>query len=231
MPSIEGNIASVLRRVEQAAARAGRDAKAVTLVAVTKTVDARQALEAARAGALDLGESRVQEARSKAAEIGAAVRWHLIGPLQANKAKYCPGLFSLIHSVDRMELFHELSRRAAGAGKTVDCLLQVNLSGEPQKSGCGEDEAEDLVKQASRLPGVKVRGVMTIPPYSEDPEASRPFFRELYSLSRRLDRLGVENVEMSVISAGMTGDFEVAVEEGSTMIRIGSAIFGAREPL
>jgi len=231
MAPIAENIAQVRRRIHLAAVRAGRDPMAITLVAVTKTVTGAAAMEAVRAGVPDLGESRVQEARRKSGQMGLGARWHLIGPLQMNKAKYCPGFFALIHSVDRLELFRELSRRAAAMGEAADCLLQVNLSGETQKSGCRREDAEYIIKEAAMLGGVRIKGLMTIPPHSGDPEDSRPFFRELYSLAHELDGLGVENMEMSVISAGMTGDFEVAVEEGSTMVRIGSAIFGAREPL
>ncbi|MDH5509974.1 MAG: YggS family pyridoxal phosphate-dependent enzyme [Nitrospinota bacterium] len=228
MPVIADNIRKILERIEQAAAKSGRDPKAVELVAVTKTVGADQALEAVLAGMVSLGESRVQEARDKYSVIGPRARWHLIGPLQTNKAKYCPGLFHLIHSVDRMELFRELARQAARKGSVVHCLLQVNLSGEKQKSGCRAEDAERIVKEAALLEGVRIQGLMTVPPYSDDPEESRPYFRELCQLAGRLDALGVENVTMDRISAGMTNDFEVAVEEGATIVRVGSAIFGER---
>jgi len=186
------------------------------------------AKEAIDAGAMDLGESRIQEARRKFDVIGKKVRWHMIGPLQTNKAKYCPGLFSLIHSMDRLELIKELSRRALSSGVVLDGLLQVNVSGEPQKSGCAPDEAESLLKAASCEKGVRIKGLMTIPPYSEDPENSRPFYRALMELKAGLERGGIENVSLDTISAGMTNDFEVAIEEGATMVRVGSAIFGER---
>lgn len=228
MAAITENIREIKKRIARAAAKSGRDPEAVELVAVTKTVGVEAALEALDAGALSLGESRVQEARNKYKAIGSKARWHLIGPLQKNKAKYCPGLFHLVHSVDNLELFIELSRQATRKGNLVRCLLQVNLSGEKQKSGCRAQEAEEIIKEASRLEGVKILGLMTVPPYSDDPEDSRPFFKELYQLSRRMEALGVENVTMDQISAGMTNDFEVAVEEGSTIVRVGSAIFGER---
>jgi len=225
---IADNIKKILGRIEHAAARGGRGPGSVELVAVTKTVDATAAMDAVLGGAVNLGESRVREAREKFRVIGARARWHLIGPLQTNKAKYCPGLFHLIHSADRLELFRELDRQAARKGIVVSCLLQVNLSGERQKSGCRAEDAEGIIKEAALMEGVRIQGLMTVPPYSDDPEDSRPFFRELYQMARRLDSLGVENVTMDRISAGMTNDFEVAVEEGATIVRIGSAIFGER---
>jgi len=228
MPAIADNIKTILGRIAEAARKAGKDPNAVELVAVSKNVGVAAAQEALAAGVSSLGESRVQEAREKFSVIGAGARWHLIGPLQTNKAKYCPGLFSLIHSTDRMELFRELSKRAAAHGAPVQCLLQVNLSGELQKSGCRREQAEVIIKEASRLEGVRILGLMTVPPLAEDPEDSRPYFRELYQLSLELDELGIENVSMGLISAGMTGDYEVAVEEGANIVRIGSAIFGSR---
>ncbi|MGK7345280.1 MAG: YggS family pyridoxal phosphate-dependent enzyme [Candidatus Nitrospinota bacterium M3_3B_026] len=228
MTTIADNIAEVRRRMTAAAARAGRGAAPVRLVAVTKNVDAARAAQAVEAGVEDLGESRVQEARAKSGVIGPGARWHMIGPLQTNKAKYCPGLFTLIHSVDRRELARELARRAEAAGTMLEALLQVNISGERRKSGCAPEEAEDILKSISGEAGLKIKGLMTIPPYSEDPEDSRPFYRALMELRGDLERLGIENVSLDTISAGMTGDFEVAVEEGSTLVRVGTAIFGER---
>lgn len=218
----------VRRRIAEAAKRAGRNAASVKLVAVTKTVSAQLALTAVEAGVVDLGESRTQEAKRKFEVIGGRALWHLIGPLQTNKAKYCPGLFSLIHSLDRMELISELSRRAELAGTVVEGLLQVNISGEESKSGCRPEDAAELLKSASALRGVRMVGLMTIPPFSDDPENSRPVFRALMGLKNELGKMGIENVSLSIISAGMTNDFEVAVEEGSTLVRVGTAIFGSR---
>lgn len=221
-------MAHIRRRIASAAGRAGRDPSSVRLIAVTKTVDVERAAEAISAGVLDLGESRVQEARRKFDVIGAKAQWHMIGPLQTNKAKYCPGLFSLIHSLDRLELMEELSRRSLGEGLVMRGLLQVNLTGETQKGGCRPQDAADILKAASRLPGLRIEGLMTIPRFSDDPEDSRPVFRALLELRADLDRIGIENTGLDEISAGMTGDFEVAVEEGATMVRVGSAIFGER---
>lgn len=228
MSEVAENIKDVRRRIAEAARRVGRDPSSVTLVAVTKTVSAQKALEAVEAGATDLGEARTQEAKRKYEVIGNRAVWHLIGPLQTNKAKYCPGLFSLIHSLDRMELISELSRRAELAGTVVDGLLQVNISGEKQKSGCRPQDAGDILKSASSLRGVRITGLMTIPPACDNPEDSRPVFRSLMELKSELTKIGIENVSLSIVSAGMTNDFEVAVEEGSTLVRVGTAIFGSR---
>lgn len=208
--------------------RAGRDPNEIELVAVTKAVDADKAAEAVDAGLISLGESRVQEARRKYEIIGDRAEWHMIGPLQTNKAKYCPGLFTLIHSVDRLDLLRELDKRAGSLDNITELLLQVNISGEKQKTGCRPENAARLLKEASGLKNVKVSGLMTVPPYNEDPEDSRPYYKELMSLRNDLGALGIERVSLLKISIGMTGDFEVAVEEGATIVRIGSAIFGER---
>jgi hypothetical protein len=228
MNEVAENIMEVRRRISGAASRVSRVPSSVTLVAVTKSVSAQKAIEALSAGVADLGEARTQEARRKYEVIGSRALWHLIGPLQTNKAKYCPGLFSLVHSLDRMELISELSRRAEAVGEVVHGLLQVNISGEKQKSGCKPEDAGDILKAASRLAGVKIVGLMTIPPACDDPEDSRPVYRSLMELKADLMKIGIENVSLSIISAGMTNDFEVAVEEGSTLVRVGTAIFGSR---
>ena len=228
MGEVAENIRSVRRRITEAARRAGTEPSRVKLVAVTKTVSAEKALEAVEAGVADLGEARTQEARRKYEVIGKQAVWHLIGPLQTNKAKYCPGLFSFVHSLDRMELINELSRRSAAVGTVVEGLLQVNVSGEQSKSGCRPEDAGDILKAASALQGVRITGLMTIPPFCDDPEDSRPVYRELIELRNGLEKMGIQNVSLSVISAGMTNDFEVAVEEGSTLVRVGTAIFGSR---
>lgn len=228
MPTVAENIAETRRRIDLAARRAGRDPDEIELVAVTKAVDEVRAAEAVTAGVISLGESRVQEARRKYGIIGARAKWHMIGPLQTNKAKYCPGLFTLIHSVDRPDLLRELDKRAGLARVIIELLVQVNIAGESQKAGCRPEDAGRLLKEASGLPNIKVSGLMTVPPYNEDMEASRPYYKELMSLKNDLDALGIERVLLREISAGMTGDFEIAVEEGATIVRVGSAIFGDR---
>ncbi len=228
MRHIVANIARTRGAIEKAAKRAGRDPGSVELIAVTKTVDVASAVAALDAGVESLGESRVQEARRKCENIGRHAKWHMIGPLQVNKAKYCPGLFYMVHSVDRLELIQQLSRRAVSSGKIVECLLQINVSGEKQKSGCDPVDAVDLLKKAAGFPGIRIRGLMTIPPYAKDPENSRPYYKELYNLKNRFERMNIKGVTMKDLSMGMSGDFEVAVEEGATMVRVGSAIFGPR---
>ena len=228
MTDIALAISSVKNRIADAAARAKRDPDEITLVAVAKTVGAQKAGEAIDAGVLDLGESRVQEAIKKYSVIGKKARFHLIGPLQTNKAKNCPGLFSLVHSIDRSELLRELDRRAVLVGLVVDGLLQVNISGESQKSGCKPADVASILKESSPMRGLAIKGLMTIPPHDPDPEAARSVYRELFNLKKELETIGIENVSLSEVSAGMTGDFEIAIEEGATIVRVGTAIFGKR---
>ncbi|VAX20873.1 UPF0001 protein YggS [hydrothermal vent metagenome] len=225
---IAKNILKISARIEKAAIRAGRDPSEVTLVCVSKTVDARAAMAAVEAGGVNLGESRAQEARRKFEKIGDRAIWHMIGYLQTNKAKYCPGLFSLVHSIDRVELVHELARRAGMAGAPIDGLLQVNISGEKSKHGCAPSEAADILKIAAREKWLNIKGLMTIAPYNEEPDRSRPVYRSLLELRDDIIKVGIEEVSMDIISAGMTNDFEVAIEEGATMVRVGTAIFGER---
>lgn len=228
MGQIAQNITENRRRINEAARRAGRDPESIKLIAVSKTVTAKGAMEAIEAGVIDLGESRVQEARRKYEQIGDKAIWHMVGPLQTNKAKYCPGLFSLIHSVDRVELVDELARRADASDVTLEGLLQVNISGEEGKSGCDPDAAADILKASAMKKGFKIKGIMTIAPYDPEPENSRPVYRALYELKNELDKIGIENVSLDILSAGMSNDFEIAIEEGANMVRIGTAIFGQR---
>lgn len=228
MTSIADNIVAVRRRITDTAKRCGKSPDAITLVAVSKTVGVEAATEAMTAGVIDLGESRVQEARAKFAQIGEKARWHMIGPLQTNKARQCIGLFDLVHSCDRIELLRELDRRAVRSDTVVNVLVQINIAGESQKSGRPPEEVADLLKEASTLSGVRIKGLMTIPPYNPDPEAARPVYRELAKIRDELESIGIENVTLTELSAGMSGDFEVAIEEGATIIRVGTAIFGKR---
>jgi len=219
-------LALVRRRIEAAAVRSGRPASAVTLVAVTKTMPVEAIREALTAGVTILGENRVQEARDKIAALPNAARWHLIGHLQTNKARMAVGLFDRIHSLDSIRLADELHRHSAEAGRRVRCLVQVNVGGEAQKNGVSEDEVRPLLEAVSRLPNIVVEGLMAIPPYLPDPEAVRPFFRSLRLLR---DALTAEGFFLPDLSMGMTHDFEVAVEEGATLVRVGTAIFGPRD--
>ena len=217
---IRGNLERVREAIGQACARAGRSPADVLLIAVSKTVEVRRIEGAIAAGVPALGENRVQEAREKIETLGRPVPWHLIGHLQTNKAKDAVRLFDWLHSVDRLELAAELDRRARALGRAVDVLLEVNVGEEPQKSGIRPDEVKPLLDALAGLSGIRIRGLMAIPPAAPDPEQTRPHFRRLRELR---DAAGLEHLSM-----GMSADFEVAVEEGATMVRVGTAIFGPR---
>ncbi len=176
-----------------------------------------------------LGENRVQEAREKIEKLGNIARWHLIGRLQTNKAKYAVKLFDLIHSVDNIELARELDKQAAKAGKVQDVLIEVSIAGEAAKAGVAMQDVTTLVREAAKLKNISIKGLMTMPPYSENPEDSRPFFRKLRDLAEAMIKEDMPSVSMKELSMGMSGDFEVAIEEGATMVRVGTAIFGERK--
>jgi len=222
---IQERLAAVQRRIETAAARSGRPSSAVTLVAVSKTMSAAAIREAVSAGVKILGENRVQEAREKIEALPGAAEWHLIGHLQTNKAKLAVGLFDCIHSLDSVRLAQELGRHAEEAGRRLRCLVEVNLGEEAQKSGVDAAEVRPLLEAARRLPQLSVQGLMTIPPFLPDPESVRLFFRRLRDLR---DRLESEGWTLPDLSMGMSHDCEVAIEEGATLVRIGTAIFGSR---
>ncbi len=226
--SIAENIAGIRRRLNGAAARAGRDPESIRLMAVSKTVEPDRVRQAIDAGITLLGENYVQEAREKIPVIGHGVEWHMIGHLQTNKVKYVVNLFDWIHSVDRQELAHELDKRAGQNGRTLNVLVEVNLSGEASKSGAEPPQVLELVRQIATLPHLQVRGLMTMPPYSDQPETSRPYFQSLRGLRDQIRAAAIPNISMDELSMGMTDDFEVAVEEGATIIRVGRAIFGER---
>jgi pyridoxal phosphate enzyme (YggS family) len=219
-PDIRGNLERVQDAIARACGRAGRSPAEVLLIAVSKTVDVERIRLAVAAGVAALGENRVQEAREKIEILGRPVPWHFIGHLQTNKAKDAARLFDWIHSVDGIDLARELDRRARALGRTLDVLLEVNVGEEPQKSGARPDEIKPLRDAMAGLGALRVRGLMAIPPAAADPEQSRPHFRRLRELR---DGLGLEHLSM-----GMSADFEVAVEEGATMVRVGTAIFGPR---
>lgn len=219
----------VHERIARACERAGRDPAEVTLVAVTKTVPPDRVSEAIRAGVRHIGENRVQEAREKFPLIeGAGVVRHLVGRLQTNKARYVPGLFDWVHSLDRLELAQALGGRAVREGRTVDCLVQVNVSGEESKQGVEPERALELVAALAKVEGIRVRGLMTMAPLTGDMRVVRPVFSGLRELAETIDRARIPGVSMEHLSMGMSNDFEVAIEEGATMVRVGSAIFGAR---
>jgi hypothetical protein len=226
--SVAENLKAVMDRIAAAAKRAGRDPSSVRLVTVTKTVAPERIREAVAAGAAILGENRVQEAKEKIEALGTIASWHLIGRLQTNKAKYAVRLFDLIHSVDTIGLARELDKQAAKTGKVQDVLVEVSIAGEASKAGMAVREAPALVRGVASLRHVRVRGLMTMPPYSEDPDDSRPFFRVLRELAEAIAKENIPGVSMQELSMGMSGDFEVAVEEGATLVRVGTAIFGER---
>jgi len=226
--SIEDNLKIVTDRIASAAKRSGRDLLSVKLVVVTKTIDVDRIREAVDAGALILGENRVQEAKEKIEELGPIASWHLIGHLQTNKAKYAVKLFYLIHSVDSLELAKEIDKQAAKIGKVQDVLIEVSISGEASKAGVASENAAALVKGAAMLKNISIKGLMTMPPYSDSPEDSRPYFKKLRELSESVASENIPGVTMKELSMGMSGDFEVAIEEGATMVRVGTAIFGGR---
>jgi pyridoxal phosphate enzyme (YggS family) len=228
MDQIRRNLEDIKRRLEAAAQRAGRKPADVRLVAVTKTVGLDRLKVAVAAGHTLFGENYVQEAKAKIASLGPGLTWHFIGHLQSNKAKAAVELFHLIHSVDRLSLAQALEQAAARLNKVQDILLQINLAGEATKSGTTRENAQALLREISKMPHLRVLGLMTMPPWLPDPEEVRPYFRALRELRDQLRRLNLVDGDLSELSMGMTGDFEVAVEEGATLVRIGTAIFGQR---
>jgi pyridoxal phosphate enzyme (YggS family) len=223
---IAANVARIRERVARAAERSGRPPGEVTLVAVAKLVAAEQVQEAIAAGVSDIGENYVQEAAAKRPQVGAAVRWHMIGHLQRNKARQAAGIFDIIETVDSQRLAQAIGRQAEALGRAMPVLLQVNTSGEPTKSGVPPEEAEQLLIAVRETPGVTVQGLMTIGRWDPDPERARPEFRLLAELARRLaDRTGAR---LRWLSMGMSHDFEAAIEEGATLVRVGTGVFGPR---
>lgn len=227
--SIADNLKTVTDRIASAAKSSGRDLPSVKLVVVTKTVGVDRLREAVDAGASILGENRVQEAKEKIEKLGPIASWHLIGHLQSNKAKYAVKLFYLIHSVDSLELAKEIDKQAAKIGKVQDVLIEVSISGEASKAGVAPENAAALIKDVAKLKNISIKGLMTIPPFSDSPEDSRPYFKKLRELSESVARENIPGVSMKELSMGMSGDFDVAIEEGATMVRVGTAIFGKRE--
>jgi pyridoxal phosphate enzyme (YggS family) len=226
--SISDNLAQVRERMAEAAIRAGRSPESVKLVGVTKTVDMQRIDQAVSAGLEILGENYVQEAREKIQRLGDRISWHFIGRLQTNKAKYAVKLFDLIETVDSLKLAVELNRRAQPLERVIPVLIQLNLAGEATKGGVDRAASLALVRQISQLPHLQIQGLMTMPPFFNDPERARPYFRKLRELSQEIVAAEIAGVEMTEISMGMSGDFEVAIEEGATLVRVGTAIFGQR---
>ncbi len=229
MNPVAANYQRIVEKVAESARRCGRDPAEVTIVAAAKTKGVDEVRAAIAAGARDIGENYVQEARAKIEAIQEPVRWHLIGHLQRNKARVAARLFTLIHSLDSLELARELSRQGEKLNKVIRALIEVNLGEERTKSGVRKEELPRLLEGVGELPFLRVEGLMAIPPYSPSPEDSRPYFRELARLRQKYASLGLPQVELRELSMGMTEDYPIAIEEGATLVRIGRAIFGERE--
>jgi len=223
------NIAQVQERIEDACGRSGREPSQVTLICVSKTKPLSMLQEAYEAGARDFGENKVQELIDKIPGMPQDVRWHMIGHLQRNKVKYIVGKVCLIHSVDSLRLAEEISREAVKQDTDVDILIEVNVAGEESKFGAAVSETLQLVLEASKLPGIHIRGLMAVAPFVEDAEENRAYFRKLKQLSVDIAKKNIDNVNMNILSMGMTGDYPVAVEEGATCVRVGTGIFGERD--
>ncbi len=228
MTDIRSNIKELEEKIAAAAERSGRNPDEVMLLAISKTRSAKMIETAWRAGQAHFGENRVQEARLKVPVLPEEITWHLVGHLQKNKVKYCPDLFDWIHSVDSVELVAELGRRFNNAGKKCRVLVQVNVSGEGSKSGCRPDEAEKVVSASMEETALSTCGLMTMPPLTLDPEDARPHFARLRKMRDELAGRGFGEDGFRELSMGMSGDYEVAVEEGATVVRVGTAVFGDR---
>jgi len=225
---IKENCEKVRQRVRDAALRAGRNPDDIHNIDISKTVDVDRIKAAIDCGITDLGENRVQELVEKFDKIDVKCNWHLIGHLQTNKVKYIIDRVKMIHSLDSLELAEEIQKRAEKAGRCVDVLVQVNVSSEKTKFGVKQEETLELVRKLSRMGNIKVKGLMTIAPLAEDPESVRWVFSGLRKLFIDIKKENIDNIDMDYLSMGMSNDFEVAIEEGANMVRIGTAIFGKR---
>ena len=227
--AIRDRLQRVRERIARAAERSGRTAEDITLIAVSKTFDPDTVQQAVDAGAQDLGENRIQEALGKVGQINGSVRWHLIGHLQSNKARQAIETFEVIHTIDSIQLAERLDRIAGESNRRPDVLIQVDLAHEPTKSGADENELPAIIETLDSARHLNFRGLMTLPPFFETPEQTWPFFRRLRELIESLNRNRESGRQLTELSMGMSHDFEVAIEEGATMVRVGTAIFGSRE--
>lgn len=225
---IKEHLTEIKERIEQACIRSGRNPGEVTLIAVSKTKPVPMLEEAYAAGARDFGENKVQEIAAKKPELPEDIRWHMIGHLQRNKVGQVLGKAVLIHSVDSLRLARQIETDAAKAGLDVDILLEVNVAKEESKYGFMLEEVEDAIMTIKEFPHVHIKGLMTIAPFVENPEENRGIFKKLFEFAVDIDKKNIDNVTMGVLSMGMTGDYEVAIEEGATMVRVGTGIFGSR---
>ncbi len=228
MSSIKDNIAEINRRIEAAAVKSGRTREDVTFIVVSKTIDVPRIKEAVEAGEINLGENKVQEIMDKYEDMGDGVKWHLIGHLQTNKVKYIIDKVELIHSVDSVKLAEEISKRAVQKGIDARILLEINIAGEESKFGLKPEDTEHVVREIAKLSNISIKGLMTVAPFVENSEENRIYFRRMKELLVDINSKNIDNVNMDTLSMGMTGDYEVAVEEGATMVRIGTGVFGPR---
>ena len=228
MGIVSDNLKAVEEKIQKACDRAGRDRSEVTLIAVSKTKPVDMLLEAYNDGIRTFGENKVQELTGKIEQMPDDIQWHMIGHPQRNKVKYIAGKVALIHSVDSYRLAEEINIQAKKHGCIIPILIEVNVANEESKFGVKLDEAEDLVRECAALDGITVKGLMTIAPFVEDPEDNRPVFKALKDKSVDIAAKKIDNVYMDILSMGMTNDYEIAIEEGATMVRVGTGIFGAR---
>ncbi len=227
--SVRDNFERVKERVAQAALRSGRDPGGITIIAVTKTHGPGTVIEALEAGITDLGENRIQEFLEKAGGVGVPCRWHLIGHLQTNKVGKAVGRFAMIHSVDSIRLAEKIGQAGVRENQVTDILLEVNTSGEESKFGLEPGDALRLCEEIAGVPGIRLRGLMTVGPWVRDASIVSRAFGGLRRLAEEIDSAGIENISMEHLSMGMSDDFEIAIAEGSTMVRLGRVIFGPRE--
>ena len=222
------NIKQVEENIIKSCEKVGRDPKEVTLIAVSKTKLYTAIEEALPSGVLDYGENKVQELTEKYEILPKDIRWHMIGHLQRNKVKYLVGKVELIHSVDSLRLANQIETEFAKKNEIANILIEVNMANEESKFGITSETTEQLVREISKLEHVRIKGLMTIAPYTDNPETNREYFRNMKKLSVDITEKNIDNVSMNVLSMGMTGDYQVAIEEGATMVRVGTGIFGER---
>lgn len=225
---IQENIKLVEENIKKACEKVGRDVNEVTLIAVSKTKPYTAIEEALPTGVKDYGENKVQELCDKYEILPKDIKWHMIGHLQRNKVKYLVGKASLIHSVDSIRLAEQIEKEHAKADEIANILIEVNMAQEESKFGITSEETEQLVREIAKFPHIRIKGLMTIAPYTDNPESNRVYFRNMKKLSVDIENKNIDNVSMSVLSMGMTGDYQVAVEEGATLVRVGTGIFGER---
>ena len=225
---IQENIKLVEENIKKACEKVGRDVNEVTLIAVSKTKPYTAIEEALPTGVKDYGENKVQELCDKYEILPKDIKWHMIGHLQRNKVKYLVGKASLIHSVDSIRLAEQIEKEYAKADEIANILIEVNMAQEESKFGITSEETEQLVREIAKFPHIRIKGLMTIAPYTDNPESNRVYFRNMKKLSVDIENKNIDNVSMSVLSMGMTGDYQVAVEEGATLVRVGTGIYGER---